>query len=369
MSLHVHVRRLKGDGAGRVFIFNRSVDWVNERVVEPWKLGEDMVLGGEHWSPRQVQVSILETADDISTNGRPLGIWNTISESARTLTDDLLDRPAGESSPASDPVEFAEDRRAVMVVHGRDMGNRDAMFELLRALDLRPLEWSELVGAASSGAPYIGDILDTAFAKCQAVVVISTPDDVAFLRPELVPREDPQDELSPKGQARPNVFFEAGMALGRFPTRTVLTELGTLRPASDLAGRHAVRLDNGPECRKEIAERLRTAGCEVNTQGVDWLSAGKFNFPDLTADATGAAVAFGGEQGVSARIDAFIGDLPGPGPATWTMAQIYNNLVEESGVEGIPIARQSSMSSRSNMTMADMRILLNQVKARLTETS
>jgi predicted nucleotide-binding protein len=341
---------------------------VNDRVVEPWKLGEEMVLGGEHWPTREVQVSILETADDVLTNGRPLSIWSAISESARTLTDDLLDRPAGESAPPSDPVEFAEDRRAVMVVHGRDIENREAIFELLRALDLRPLEWSELIGAASSGAPYIGDVLDAAFAKCQAVVVVSTPDDVAFLRPQFVPSGDPQDELSPKGQARPNVFFEAGMALGRFPTRSVLTELGALRPASDIAARHAVRLNDGPECRTEIAERLRTAGCEVNTQGTDWLSAGKFKYPDVTTSGVEAAVDPGGEQGLSARIDAFISDLPGPGPATWTMARIYNNLVEESGVDGIPIARQSSMSSRSNMTMADMRILLNQVKTRLGET-
>jgi predicted nucleotide-binding protein len=145
------------------------------------------------------------------------------------------------------------------VIHGRNGQATKAMFAFLRAIDLRPMEWTELVGEANLGAPYIGDVLDAAFERAQAVVVLSTPDDLSRLRADLIPEGDPEREAEIRGQARPNVFIEAGMALGRFPNRTILTELGRLRLASDLLGRHTVRLHQGPECRQDLALRLENA--------------------------------------------------------------------------------------------------------------
>jgi hypothetical protein len=66
------------------------------------------------------------------------------------------------------------------------------------------------------------------------------------------------------------------MSFGRFPNKTVLVEVGELRSASDLAGRHVVRLDDTPEKRQELAQRLEDAGCPVNRSGTDWLRAGGF---------------------------------------------------------------------------------------------
>ena len=105
-----------------------------------------------------------------------------------------------------------------------------------------------------------------------------TPDDIAQLRPEYASGDD-DPELKPTPQARPNVLFEAGMALGLHPTRTILVELGTLRSFSDVAGRHAVRLDDSPQKRGELANRLKNAGCDVDTGGIDWYNAGKFTPP------------------------------------------------------------------------------------------
>lgn len=169
-----------------------------------------------------------------------------------------------------------QDPRKVFVVYGRNLKARKALFEFLRAIDLRPMEWSEIVAATGKGAPYIGEILDKAFFEAQAVVVLMTPDDEGCLRELFRKPGDPSHETEPTPQARLNVLFEAGMAMGHFPERTILVELGVLRPFSDIGGRHVVKLDDTPEKRQELAQRLKTARCAVDLSGTDWHTAGNF---------------------------------------------------------------------------------------------
>ena len=166
--------------------------------------------------------------------------------------------------------------RVVFVIHGRDLGTRDALFTFLRSIDLHPLEWSEAVSATGRGAPYVGEVLERAFSLAQAVVVLMTPDDEARLREPFRQPKDSSYETELTPQARPNVLFEAGMAIGRFPNRTILIQLGSLRPFSDIGGRHVIRLNNTTEKRQELAQRLRNAGCHVNLSGTDWHTAGNF---------------------------------------------------------------------------------------------
>src|SRR5206468_2612596 len=130
----------------------------------------------------------------------------------------------------------------VFVVHGRNQALRDSIFDFLRAIGLHPLEWSEAVQLTGEASPYVGRVLDVAFKNAQAVVVLITPDDEARLKQEFQKEDDPPYEKQLTGQARPNVLFEAGMAMGRDANRTVLVEVGKLRPFSDVGGRHAVRL-------------------------------------------------------------------------------------------------------------------------------
>jgi hypothetical protein len=170
------------------------------------------------------------------------------------------------------------DARKVFVVHGRNGEARDAIFAFLRALGLLPIEWSQAVAMTGVGAPYIGQVLDTAFEAAQAILVLLTPDEIAYLRPEYAPPGD--QETEPAAQGRPNVLFEAGMALGRNPDRTILVELGQVRPFSDVAGRHVIRLDNSPERRRDLAARLRSANCEVDDSGSDWLKVGDLTPPE-----------------------------------------------------------------------------------------
>jgi predicted nucleotide-binding protein len=162
----------------------------------------------------------------------------------------------------------------VWVVHGRNDKARRELSAFLRALGLAPLEWNQAVKATRRGSPYVGEVLEKAFEKAVAVVVLLTPDDEARLRRPYQGSSEPAHERNLTPQARPNVLFEAGMAYGRDPRSTVLVQLGELRPFSNVVGRHVVHLDNSAAKRAELATKLANAGCNVVTTGQDWLEAG-----------------------------------------------------------------------------------------------
>lgn len=174
-------------------------------------------------------------------------------------------------------MNLTPDPKKVFVVHGRDSRLRDDFFSFLRALGLQPIEWSEALKLTAKATPYIGEALESAFKNAQAVIVLLSPDDEVRLSPELWKNNEVDNEKEFKLQARPNVLFEAGMAFGTHPNRTLLIEVGQVKAFSDVAGRHVIRLSNSAEKRNEVAERLRTSGCDVKTTGSDWLKTGNFD--------------------------------------------------------------------------------------------
>jgi hypothetical protein len=139
-----------------------------------------------------------------------------------------------------------------------------------------PIEWVQAIKMTGEASPYVGKILDTAFAKAAAIVVLFTPDDEARLRRKFRKTREPLYETELTGQARPNVLFEAGRAFD--PKSTVLVEVGDeqTRPFSDVAGRHVVHLTGSPASRRELATKLRNAGCDVNDTGSEWLTVCNF---------------------------------------------------------------------------------------------
>ncbi len=201
-------------------------------------------------------------------------LYRLVGEWPATAEDPRPERPSSDrpSSEAAGP-----DRRKVFVIHGRNTEARKALFAFLRAIGLHPIEWSQALSLTGKGSPYIGEVLDAAFTAAWAVIVLETPDDIAYLHPSLTHDGDPDTE--PKPQPRANVLFEAGMAMGRHPERTVVVELGQVRVFSDIHGRHVVRLDNSIGSRHELAQRLRTAGCAVDVSGTDWHEAGNLQPP------------------------------------------------------------------------------------------
>ena len=196
----------------------------------------------------------------------------------------ILRRPSGgdegnlvASEGAMAGREKKDGKRKVFVVHGRNGLITRSLFSFLRSIGLQPIEWIKAIALTRKASPYVGEILDAAFGHAQAVVILLTPDDEARLRPEFQKDDDPSYEAKLTGQPRPNVIFEAGMALGRDSDRTVLVEVGSLRPFTDVLGRHVVRLSDDSRRRQELAQRLRVAGCLLDTSGTDWLSEGQFH--------------------------------------------------------------------------------------------
>ena len=173
-----------------------------------------------------------------------------------------------------------KDPRKVFVVHGRNEKLRKSMFHFLRSIGLEPIEWTEAIQWTGSGSPHVDDILHEAFKRAQATVVLLTPDDEARLKAEFLRDNDPPHEQKLTLQPRANVIFEAGMARGLDPRRTVLVEIGKLRPFSDIVGLHTVRLDDSTGKRQDLAKRLQIAGCDVHLDGTDWHDAGEFQIND-----------------------------------------------------------------------------------------
>ena len=211
----------------------------------------------------------------------PRWAWSSISPMHYTecpLYSPLLQPTTSRLSREEETVtsEPNVDPRKVMVIHGRNVALRDAIFEFLRALDLDPIEWEQAVRATGSPSPQILDVVNKAFELAKAVVVLMTGDDLAKLKPELLSEDDEYEKaLTP--QPRANVIFEAGMAFALHRNRTVLVTIGNIRSFSDIGGVHAVKLNNDPQKRNDLAGRLESAGCVVNRTGSDWYRAGDFS--------------------------------------------------------------------------------------------
>lgn len=192
--------------------------------------------------------------------------------------------PARNRSRGPSRKEFGRRARArskeIWVVEGRDSHANTQLHAFLRAIDLKPVDFLQALSRTKKGAPFVGEVIDVGLNSVGAIVVLLTPDDEGRLLPRLQKRHDPLHERQLTPQARPNVIFEAGMAFGRHQERTVIVQLGQVRPFSDIAGRHVVHLDNSVGKRQELATKLKAAGADVDLTGTDWHSAGDFGDGD-----------------------------------------------------------------------------------------
>lgn len=164
---------------------------------------------------------------------------------------------------------------SLFVVHGRDSKLNEDMFSFLRAIGLNPLEWNQAVKQTKGANPNITEIVKTALKSVQGVIVMFSPDEEARLKKKF---RSSTDGTKLESQARANVIFEAGIALGTHHEKTLLVEVGNVRKISDIAGMHILHLSNSPSSRKELAQRLKDKlKFKVDTSGNSWLTVGNFD--------------------------------------------------------------------------------------------
>jgi hypothetical protein len=153
------------------------------------------------------------------------------------------------------------------------------MFAFLRSIGLNPLEWSQAIKDAKGANPHVDEVIYGAMQKVQGVLIMFSPDEEARLKTKLCSPLDKKKGFNKlDGQARPNVIFEAGLALGAHSKKTLLVQVGDVRDISDIAGKHLVHLTNTAASRKELAQRLRTKlKFKVDITGNEWLTIGDFD--------------------------------------------------------------------------------------------
>ena len=200
--------------------------------------------------------------DHIRLNGTISGLVHT--ENLPYLQCETAMMSAEMPATGDKSATFGEQReRQVFVVYGRDRKFHAEVCLFLRSLKLDPLEWNRIVEATGKGAPTIFEIIEKGFSMAGAAVVLLTPDDEARLRPHFHQEHDPSYEKELTPQPRPNVLFEAGLAMAKFRDKTIFVRAGHVRQFSDISGMHLLDLNNDVGSRDHFAKRLEACGLKV----------------------------------------------------------------------------------------------------------
>lgn len=165
----------------------------------------------------------------------------------------------------------------VYVVYGYNLAMRDALYAFLEALDLQPVTKEDAVNLTGEASPFANRIIDAAFKHAQAIIVLFTGDDRARLRNDLRKHNEESGEKKFWFQPRQDQIFEAGYAFGHSPERTILIQVGHVRLFSDIDGRYIPNFTGKENERRDLINRLKSAGCLVNDNGDAWHSAGNFS--------------------------------------------------------------------------------------------
>ena len=169
---------------------------------------------------------------------------------------------------------------SMFVVHGRDAKLNQDMYAFLASIGIAPMEWDHAIKAAKGGAnPIVGDVIGQAMERVQGVMILFSPDEEARIKPKLASESDKKKGLHLKGfQPRPNVIFEAGLALGAHSDKTILVQVGSVRDISDIAGKHMVHLSDSFADRKRLADRLASKlKFKIDITGTTWQTIGDFD--------------------------------------------------------------------------------------------
>ena len=222
-----------------------TFEQLDERFLSPYREGSKVVINGKVIPVSGIDRICITKSDQDSNQLRPIaerkrresgvisfvhsGDWD-IANMGEDVTDELITDPPGAAvesvSISNQQVRPSVATREVFVVHGRNAAARDALFQFLRAIGLHPLEWTEAVRSTGKGSPYIGDILDAAFSRAHAIVVLFTPDDEARLRQEFQGTIEPPHETELTGQLALMYCLKPGWPWADPKTAQCLWKLG-----------------------------------------------------------------------------------------------------------------------------------------------
>jgi predicted nucleotide-binding protein len=155
----------------------------------------------------------------------------------------------------------------VFICHGRNQQAVEELSRFLRYIGLQPTTFRDVAARMPNRSAV--EIVRRGMAEARAVLVLFTPDEKAQLDPKLHQRGEPSVEQS-RCQARPNVVFEAGVALAIDPEKTQLITMGAVELCSDLQGPQVVRLSNDKISRVDLRARLSHLGCPVSHHNLDF---------------------------------------------------------------------------------------------------
>lgn len=184
--------------------------------------------------------------------------------------------PSQRSVATPSSTNITRDATKVFVVHGRDMRPVEVIKQYLLYLGLHMMPWSEAVRLTGESQPHTYDVVKAGMDGSAAVIVIFSPDDEARVKPDFSSEGDPDRNV--QGQARQNVLLEAGMAFATERRRTIFVKSAPTRDISDIAGFNWVKLDARWDSRKDLKNRLESAGAAVRPGDYDLLdsSSGPF---------------------------------------------------------------------------------------------
>lgn len=186
-------------------------------------------------------------------------------ETAKVHASDKKSRQPQPSTPMP-----TKNKKLVFIVYGRNTKAYDALVVFLRSLGLDVKAFGQ-IASELGGSPYVGDIIQHGMKQAQAVIVLFTPDEISVLKKTFIGPKDSKDDKAGE-QPRPNVIFEAGLAMAIDRTHTIVARMGKVRPFSDISGVHFVDLNNSQEARSHLRDKLIGTGCDVNLATNEWLS-------------------------------------------------------------------------------------------------
>ncbi len=189
-------------------------------------------------------------------------------------------QPARATPRAHAPAKPVKTTRnnTIFVVHGRDTKLNEDIFAFLRAIGINAREFSQAVADARGANPNITQIVKNVMKQAQGVLVMFSPDEGAKIKAKFATKQEKKNGIKVEPQSRPNVMFEAGLALGAHPEKTLIVQVGEVRKLSDIDGMHILHLSGSSTSRKELAQRLKTKlKFKVETTGTSWLTEGNFD--------------------------------------------------------------------------------------------